>query len=52
MEEVGRVLRDRPAEADAEEVEVEARRRETQDFLRGAGGGGATGIAADVRGAA
>jgi hypothetical protein len=47
-EEVGRVLRDGPAEADAEEEEVEGRRREAQDFLGGAGAGGAADVAAAV----
>jgi hypothetical protein len=51
-EEVGRVLRDGPADADTEEEEVEGRRREAQDFLGGAGAGGAIGVAADVGGAA
>jgi hypothetical protein len=47
-EEVGRALRDEPAETVAEEEEVEGRRREAQDVLRGAGGDGATGVAVDV----
>jgi len=51
-EEVGRALRDGLAEAGAEEEEVEEWRREAQDFLGGAGGGGATGIAVEVGGAA
>jgi len=34
-EEVGRALRDGPADADAEEEEVEGRRREVQDFWEG-----------------
>jgi len=51
-EEVGRVLRDGPADAGPDAEEVEGRRREAQDFLGGAEGGGATGIAADVGGAA
>ena len=51
-EEVGRALRDGPADADAEDEEVEGRRREAQDFLGGAGAGGATDLAADVGGAA
>jgi len=51
-EEVGRVLRDGPADADAEEEEVEGRRREAQDFLGGAGAGGATDVAMDVGGVA
>jgi len=34
-EEVGRALRDGPADADAEEEGVEGRRREVQDFWEG-----------------
>jgi len=51
-EEVGRALRDGPADADAEEEELEGQRREPQDFSGGAEGGGATGVATDVEGAA
>ena len=49
-EEAGRALRDGPADADAEEEVVEGRRREAQDFLEWAGGGGATDVAVDVGG--
>ena len=49
-EEVGRALRDGPADAEAEE-EVERQRREAPDFL-GAAGGGATGLVMDVGGPA
>jgi len=49
-EEVGRALRDGPADAEPD-AEVEGRRREAQDFLGGAEGGGATGVAAGVGGA-
>ena len=52
IEEVGRALRDGPADADAEDEEVERRRREAQDFLGGAGAGGVTDLAVDVGGAA
>jgi hypothetical protein len=44
-EEVGRALRDGPADADAEEEEVEGRRREAQDFLGGTEGCGTTDVA-------
>jgi len=50
-EEVGRALLDGAADADAEEEEVEGWKREAQDFL-GAAGGGATGVAVEVGGAA
>jgi hypothetical protein len=50
-EEVGRALHDGLADADAEAEEVEGRRREAQEFLAGAEGGGVTGVAVDVRGA-
>jgi len=43
-EEVGRALRDGPADAEAEE-EVEGQRREARDFLEAAGGGVACGTA-------
>jgi len=48
-EEVGRALRDGPADAKPDAEEVEGQRREAQDFAEG---GGATGVAADVGGAA
>ena len=44
-EEVGRALRDGPADVEVEEEDVAGRRREAQDFLGGAGGSGG---AADV----
>jgi len=44
-EEVGRALRDGPADAELDAEEVEGRRREAQDFAEG---GGATGVATDV----
>jgi len=49
-EEVGRALRDGPADAEAEE-EVEGSRREARDLLEAAGGG-VTCVAVDVEGAA
>jgi len=48
-EKVGRALRDGPADAEPDAEGVEGRRREAQDFGEG---GGATGVAADVGGAA
>ena len=51
-EEVGSALRDGPVDEDAEEDEVEGRRREVQNFLEGAGGGGTTDVTVDVGGTA
>ena len=51
MTEVGRASRDKPADADAEEEEVDGRRREAQGFLGGAGGGAVTWVAVNMGGA-